>query len=153
MVFKKWITLSFLCALMLSLAVGIAAAGTASTASVWAADASGTVKNEFNPGEPLYLYWSCAPDGSTVDIRVLDESMSVVAGPWVDQPIANAPIEIPGGFGSGYYFIEVNGVRTWTIAVGTIFVVPEGIFGTLSAVGAGLAAFATIGLVRRKRKN
>ena len=50
---------------------------------------------------------------------------------------------------NGVYTVNANGVVT-PFAVATFFVVPESILGTLMATVAGFAAFATIGIVKRK---
>ena len=123
----------------------------ANAASVWTTNNLGDPKSQFNQGETVYIYWNPAPPGSVVDIKVVDSSDVVVAGPWLAQPVGNAPLSfVPPG--PGMYRVLVNGQPAWTIAVATLFVVPESILGTLMATFAGFAAFVTIGVVKSKNK-
>jgi uncharacterized repeat protein (TIGR01451 family) len=121
----------------------------ADAASVWTTNNLGDSKSQFNLGETVFIYWNPAPLGSVVDIKVVDSTNTVIAGPWLSQPVSNAPLSfVPPG--PGVYSVLVNGQPAWTIAVATLFVVPESILGTLMATVAGFAAFATLGIVKRK---
>ena len=124
----------------------------ANAASVWTKNNLGDFKSQFNPTETVFIYWHPSPAGSVVDIKVVDSANIVIAGPWLAQPVGNAPLSfVPPG--PGVYRVLVNGQPVWVIAVATLFVVPESILGTLMTTFAGFAAFATLGIVRRKRKN
>ncbi len=121
----------------------------ANSASVWTKDNVGTSKSQFDLGETVFIYWVPGPADRVVDIKVVDSTNTVIAGPWLAQPASNAPLSfVPPG--PGLYTVLVNGQPAWTIAVATFFVVPESILGTLMATFAGFAAFATIGIVKRK---
>ena len=100
----------------------------------------------------IYIRWNPDPAGSTVDITVVDAANNVVAGPWLNQPIGNAPI-ICGPLPPGYYFVLVNGQQAFNIAVSSLFVVPESVLGTLMVTVAGFAAFAAFGAFRIVKQN
>jgi hypothetical protein len=148
---KKIAVLTIICALALAAAASIASAGTAQTASVIVQDAANTPKNQFNLGETVYVKLvSTAPAGSTADIQVVDTASNIVAGPWMDQVAGSINSFTPAS--AGYYIVLVNGQPAFTIAVATLFVLPESVFGTLAAVGAAFAAFGTVAIVKKKQQ-
>ncbi|XES78349.1 MAG: hypothetical protein ACBZ72_05600 [Candidatus Bathyarchaeia archaeon] len=150
---KKIAVLTIICTLALAAAASMAFAAPieAQTASVITQDAAGVPKNQFNHGETVYVKLvSTAPDGSVADITILDSDGNVVAGPWMAQSAGSINSFVPPT--SGYYFVNVNGQPVFTIAVATLFVLPESVFGTLAAVGAAFAAFGTIAIVKKKQK-
>jgi hypothetical protein len=125
-----------------------ASAGNATTASVWTTDINNVKMNQFNVGQTVWIWWHASPVGTTVDIKVVDSANNVVAGPLVNQVAGNQPIVfVPPA--AGYYFVLANGQPVFSIATATFFAVPESVFGTVAALGAGFAAF---GLLRWKMK-
>ena len=138
-------------ALTMTINVAFAAPPTARAASViTAADAACTIpSSNFAFGATVYVKLeSVQPIGSNADLEVRDSSSGVVAGPWLNQVAGSVNSFVPAS--AGYYTVFVNGAPAWYIAVATFFVVPESMLGTLMATVAGFAAFATIGIVKRK---
>jgi hypothetical protein len=88
--------------------------------------------------------------GTTTDVKVTDSTGTTVAGPWLNKPSGSI---IPcGPFGAGYYFVVSDGApKSFSIAVGSFFVVPESVFGTLAALGAGFAAFGVLAIKKINR--
>jgi hypothetical protein len=142
---------AIVCTVALLSTVCVVYAGTANSASVWTTDILANPKNSFGPAELIYIRWNPAPPLSTVDITVVNVANNVVAGPWLNQPIGNAPI-ICGPLAPGYYFVLVNGQPAFAIAVASLFVVPESVLGTLMATVAGFAAFGAFRIVKRNRR-
>jgi hypothetical protein len=125
-----------------------ASAGTANTASVWTTDVNNVKMNQFNVGQTVWIWWHVSPLGTTVDITVVDQNNVVMLGPLVNQVVGNQPIVfVPPA--AGYYTVLANGQPAFVIATATFFAVPESVFGTIAALGAGFAAF---GLLRWKMK-
>ena len=136
-------------ALTMTINVAFAAAPTARSASIQTSDITATAKSSYAPGEIVYInLLSVAPAGSDANIEVRDSADVVVAGPWLNQLAGSVNSFTPAS--GGYYTVYSNGVALATIAVATFFVVPESMLGTLTATVAGFAAFATIGIVKRK---
>ena len=55
----------------------------------------------------------------------------------------------------GYYYVTCAGLEAtdFPIAVNTVhFVLPESVFGALAAIGAGIAAFATVKIYQGRTK-
>ena len=128
----------------------LTAGPTARSASIATTDSLGNAKSSFALGEIVYVHLlSVAPIGSNANIEVRDSSNVVVAGPWLNQLAGSVNSFTPAS--NGVYKVYANGVLMKTIAVATFFVVPESILGTLMATVAGFAAFATIGIVKRKK--
>ena len=137
-------------ALALTINVVFAAVPTAETASIETTDISGNPQSSYAPGEIVYVHLlSVAPIGTNANIEVRDSANVIVAGPWLNV-LAPSALLACGPFAPGDYTVYVNGVAMATIAVATFFVVPESMLGTLTATVAGFAAFATIGIVKRK---
>jgi hypothetical protein len=113
----------------------------ATVASVWTTDISNNPKNEFSPSESVFIHWHPTPDNAVVDIKVVDTSNNVVAGPWNNLPVSNTPLSFVPPH-SGYYKVLVNGQPASEIAVATVFVLPESVLGTIMTLFTGLAAFA-----------
>ena len=135
-------------AIALALTMNVAFAGTAQAASITTTDIGGTAQSSYAPGEIVYVrLLSVAPIGSDADIVVMSGAVTI-AGPWLNQPAGSVNSFTPAS--NGYYTVYANGVAMLTIAVGTFFVIPESMLGTLTATVAGFAAFATIGIVKRK---
>ncbi len=127
------------------------------SASVWMTDSVGNPQNQYTPGENVYIYWNRAPTDSTVDITVVDADNTVVAGPYTNQPLGNAPLSFTPP-APNFYVVMVNGQAFITIGVASFFVAPEvnvapeTPFGTIAAIFACFAAFATINITRAKNK-
>jgi hypothetical protein len=153
---KSGITI-VLCIFIFASAIGFASATEANRGSVWSTT-DGNPNNwetDFLVGQSIYINWLAKPVGSTVDISVTFEDDSGV-------PLANGEtglllVQIESGtiyfvpMKPGDYTIHMNGAEDVQIAVATVFVVPESTLGTLMAALASLAAFGTIGIVKRKR--
>lgn len=95
------------------------------------------------------------PSG-TNDIKVYTNIgltiLYVDLGSHSSQPYAWTMPNAPAG--TNYYITYGSGVPPVVIAVVSVTVLPEvAVFGSIAVVGAGLAAFGTIRLVKMKRKN
>jgi uncharacterized repeat protein (TIGR01451 family) len=122
----------------------------ATSASVWTTNNVGTAKSEFNLGETVFIYWHPSPDNAIVDIQVKDQANNVVLGPLLNQPIANSPVAFNPA-APGYYTVLIDGQPAFTIAVATLFVLPESLLGTLMSIVACLAAAVTVYTTKQKK--
>lgn len=124
------------------------------TVSVKAAiDGSGPDIVEIPVGIPLYVFWDSAPTGSTVTINIVAPDGFTISNP--DFEVENAPIMFTPDQ-QGTYYVVVYGASDSILqipikALATVNVVPESAFGALAAVGAGLAAFGSVAIIKRKR--
>lgn len=116
--------------------------------------------NVFDTGQTIYIWWNTFPDSLHVTITVKNDQNQVVAGPFTDQQeSSNTPIVLTNGLQPGHYKITMTYVLSntcfshdFTLAVNCFFVLPESIFGTISALGAGFAAFGLFGYVKLKKQ-
>jgi hypothetical protein len=130
--------------ILLAISTLPAMAQTATYGSVWTSDSGGTKKIMYNNGETVYIHWEL--DG-TGDIETylgatLDQDLGVTAsntGSTTWNP----------GLGNGLYTIKVNGVSMSTVAIATVFVVPELPLGIMMAT---IGCFAALGTMKLKHK-
>ena len=151
-----------LCAIAFILSLNIAnvqaSTGTATSVSkAWAGvninDDSGVV----NLGSTVHIYWTgVSPSTGTVYVTVYkpDGTFLQSWGP-LDPTKSGTPSFTTSMVGN--YYIFLDGYPSYhmfstIVASVSVFVVPESVFGTLAAVGAGVAAFGTFGLIKVKRK-
>ena len=121
---------------------------TATSGSVWTSntnDPANRVSN-FLVGEQVYVFWDTAvgaTPGGTVNIEVINADTEVTVYAFAGDPFTmgdQPKIWVPNE--PGYYQICLNGkFVTRPVAVATVFVAPESIFGTLTAIGACFAGF------------
>ena len=137
-------------ALTMTINVASAAVPYAIVANVNSCDIAGTPKTEFGASENVYIQLtSTSPAGDKADVVVTRDSDSAVIASYPGLVAVSAVLDL-GTLSPGTYTVTANGALVKTIAVATFFVVPESILGTLTATVAGFAAFATIGIVKRK---
>ena len=123
----------------------------ATTGSIWTtSDLAGTIEtSQFAPGQTVYIFWEVNPSGSA-DVEIwtkIGDNMGVVL---VDfGPIAGTSTSWIAQ--EGEYYIRIEGVGTFPIAVASIFVVPESVLGTVMATVTGFAAFGAVYLIKHKR--
>lgn len=135
-------------ALCSAISLVAADAPTATSGSVWTSDTNDPNNHvsDFIVGEQVYIFWSTAigsTPGGTVNIEVINADTDVTVytfagGPFTmaQQPKIWVPTE------PGNYMIILNGqFASRPIAVATVFVAPESIFGALTAIGACFAGF------------
>ena len=151
---------------MLIIATGMSLAaaqlGTATTGNVWTQavgtprDATHYEQQTFSTGQTVYIFWNSQIDGNALDhgtvvITIVDlDTSAVVYGPTAPLDFSAQPITwVPTV--SGNYAVELNGKYILPIQVASIFVFPEYAIGALAAVGAGVAAFGTVRIVKRKK--
>jgi hypothetical protein len=152
---KTVVATAFLIGLMtFALAASLVHAAPATSASIWTTDSIGNPKNQFNPGETVYIHWSVAPPGSTVDIYIQNSGGVTIAtvGLTLDANTQQPQTWVTTTTGF-YKVVAVGAVNSvvYEIAVGTFFIVPESVFGTILAVISGFAAFGTLRLAKRNR--
>jgi len=123
------------CALAMILSA-VAYGEMATYGTVWTTDGSGTPKITFNPGETIYIHWVA---NGNVNIR-LSHKASGLDHEWLNQPPSGVIGHVPTK-GTGYYTIECTGAQSKEIAVGTVFVIPELVLGTVAALIASFGAF------------
>jgi hypothetical protein len=162
--------IAILSLLLIAAAMSLAAATgpTATTGNVWTQavasprDSTSEVQT-FGVGQTVYIFWNSEIAGTfpltsgTVVITVVDlDTNTVVFGPTAQlsynlaTPSAQTPVTwVPAA--NGNYAVELNGKFIVPIEVASVFVFPEYAIGALAAVGAGLAAFGTVRIVRRKK--
>ncbi len=163
---RKAVAVAILCAIALASFVSITNAqvrnptGTASSVSkAWAgvniADVSGVV----TVGSTVYIYWEGVqpPSTGTVYVTVYKPDGSML-GSW--GPFTPSQSGIPSFVASlpGNYYIVLDGYPSYhlftTFVAGiSVFVLPESVFGTLAAIGAGFAAFGTVKVYRKRKKD
>jgi hypothetical protein len=128
---------------ILVLSINIASAATATHATLVTTDADGNLKINFNPGETVYIRWSA--DG-TVDITA--SKAGVTDQSWIGYSPSGVIAYTPTK-GAGIYEIKCTGADSILIAYGTIFVIPELVYGTISAI---IVSFGAFGLIKLKKK-
>ena len=101
---------------------------------------------EFPLGATVFISWSA--DG-TVDIEVKNDATNEVVYSQYGAAMTGEDSFVPPS--PGDYTVYVNGLNTKIINIDTFFVVPESVLGSLAALGAGVAAFGTVAVVKRKR--
>lgn len=146
---------------VLSMMCVVHAAPLASTASVHVKDNSagtGADITECSQGVTLWVFWTQSPSGTVVEIQVYAPDGTLI------HDISNLHQSDSGTSllkftttQSGIYYIVVLGaynriLRTDSIAVQTVLVLPESPLGALTATSAAFAAFGTFGLIKVKRK-
>jgi hypothetical protein len=128
-------------------------------ASVWTTDMNDNPQNVFAAGDQVKV-WYIVQDITGGSVTPGTATMYLASGDNVDTAVAlGAPYEWTiTGTGSmvitapapGAYLFIIDGQTVATIASNTLFILPESIFGTLAALGAGLAAFGLIKLKIKK---
>ncbi len=141
-----------LCVFTFASVASFAFAGTAQSASVWTTNIAGEHANRFELGEEITINWNAYPEDSTVDITVYNEAGNPIGFSWSGKTNGDSGTISFTASAKGVYYIDVTGVSVrFPVAVGTVLVVPESAFGALAAVGAGLAAFGSVAIIKRKR--
>jgi hypothetical protein len=133
---------------------------TATSGSVWTSNVNNpnVHVNSFVVGQSIYIFWSTELNGvtgGTVNIAIynVDTDAEVYVfpgGPFTlnEQPKIWVPTE------PGTYQIVLNGkFLTRPVAVATVLVAPESVFGALSAVGAGVAAFGAFAVIKKRKSS
>ena len=138
-------------AVVLALSINVAYAGTATAGSIACTNAAGTPVASYLTTDTVYVKVLVAlPAGSTVDLEIRNRATNTVVGPVITGALVNS-INNFGTYAPGNYTVYANDVPAGSfISAATFFVVPESMLGTLTATVAGFAAFATIGIVKRK---
>ena len=128
--------------------ISLFAVAVAQERNVWTSDSpdpSAEPKDQFLPGETVYVHWENFLRGVLVVIKhetgIVDVQFHA-EGNGVKAYVPNA--------GPGMYRVFVTDIVIYEFKVTTFYVIPEVLFGSLGAVGAASAA----GLVyyRRKRR-
>jgi hypothetical protein len=122
----------------------------ATICNVTTTDSASNPKTDFNPGDTVYVHWTA---NGNINITVYYETAPNTyikdGESWTNQASSGVVSFVPQ-HGAGYYEINCTGAAAKNIAVSSIQVVPEFIFGTIAAVGAAFAAFG-IFKIRNKR--
>lgn len=139
-------------AIVLAMTINVAYAGTATSASITMVNGVGTPVSQYAIGETIRVKVETtnAP-GATVDLQIKDFSTGVPVSVLIPGAVAGSIVDFPA-LPQGHYRVYANDVPVGIgfIATASFFVVPESMLGTLTATVAGFAAFATIGIVKRK---
>lgn len=143
---------------MIAPAISLATAGTAKQVQ----DITLNPAENVPLNSPVYISWTGA-DG-TVDVAVYDPENNPVEIYTIidiaDFSTTNLDMSFSGQIYfnpamQGTYIVELTGnpatVRTDVVASASVFVVPESVLGGLAALGAGIAAFGTVAVVKRRR--
>ena len=157
---KKIALLVVIVAVLSTLAIGVAYAGTANSILVYTSyvqnpSSMTQLTPQFALGQTVYIGWFTG-NGGTVDISV--------TGP--NGPVA---LTLPAGYSTptnlpttesfqvyftpttvGQYTVTVNGAPL-VVNVSTLFVLPEYAWGALGMLVAGFGAFACFGFVKNNR--
>ncbi len=158
---KKAIPVVVLCVMALILGTSLASAlPLATTASVHNKDNSagtGLDITECSVGTHIWVFWTQSPANTEVEIQAFDPDGNTIVD--VSHLTASQSGSIDFSITAvGVYYVQVVGaynkvLHSASIASATIFVLPESIFGTLAAIGAGFAAFGTVKVYRKRQKN
>ncbi len=146
-------------AVLASLMIGVASAGTAASVSMAYVGTSMTAHSgQVSLGATVYIYWTgvvASSEGNTVDVTVVNPA-GTVAEQWDNlAPSASGTISFVAS-SPGSYYIMFDGypsyhLFTTYVASASIFVLPEGVLGTLIALVAGFSALGLFGVVKTKR--
>lgn len=155
-----------LCAIAFILSLSIAnvqanPTGTAgSVSSAWAGQNPTDYTGVVPLGSTVHIYWTGVqnPTTGTVVITVIDPNGAFVTN-FAGHAWGPSDSGTPSFTASmvGNYYIVFDGWPSYhlftTVVAGiSVFVVPESVFGTLAAVGAGFAAFATVNIYRKRKE-
>jgi hypothetical protein len=120
-------------------------------------------ETDFLVYQNIYINWIARPSLSTVDISVTFQDLSDVpllnVGPPEQSETGDALLQAESGTiffvptQPGKYTIHMEGYADIEIAVATVLVAPESVFGALSAVGAGVAAFGAFAVIKKRKSS
>jgi hypothetical protein len=149
-----------ICSLITFSAISIVTAGTAQSANAWGSiDEKGSVVSSVTIGTTVSIFWNCYPKTSTVDIWVTYQAnLDADEVPVIDASWTGLGIDLNGSksFNAdqyGYYYIYCQGGIKSKITVSSVFSAPESVFGALSAVGAGVAAFGAFAVIKKRKSS
>lgn len=105
--------------------------------------------SQFADNQIVYIFWSVS---GPVHIVIYDNYGNVVADS--GSLLSTQPViwQIPSNLASGIYYAVIPGQGYYPIAVASIYVVPESVWGTLTVTTAGFAAFGAFGIFKINRK-
>ncbi len=157
--YRKKVCLAILTmAVLASLMIGVASAGTAASVSeAYVGNSNGQV-SQVNLGATVYIYWNgvtASTKGNTVDVTVINPDGTELTQ-WDNlAPSASGTISFVAS-SPGNYYVMFDGYPSYhlyatVVAGASLFVLPEGVLGTLITLVAGLAAFGLFGVVKTKR--
>jgi hypothetical protein len=155
---KKVCLIIFTVAVLASLMIGVASAGTAASVSeAYVGNSNGQV-SQVSLGATVYIYWSgvtASSKGNTVDVTVINPDGTKLTEWYNLPPTSSGKISFVAG-SPGNYYVELDGypsyhLYTTFVASASLFVLSEGVLGTLITLVAGLAAFGLFGVVKTKR--
>jgi hypothetical protein len=101
-----------------------------------------TESHLFIVGQNIYIQWILTPVEPTTHIIIYNQNNQ----PIFDQMCPGDSLTWSTSTPGTYYIVVPGGFIP--IAVASVSVVPESAFGSVMAIGAGLAAFGTIGTVK-----
>jgi len=161
-----------ICVALLACSINLAQAGTATTVRlVDGYHSTGVNDGVFITNENVYIGWSASGvSNPSVDVYVISISSgekvtlykaeTALGSGGVDSgtDLYNQPLSsvkciyfIPQD--DGWYEIHCIGLETSSykvVGVGTVLVTPESALGSIMAIGAGIAAFGAIGVVKQR---
>ncbi len=157
--FKKMALVVLCIAAFASLSISFAYAGSATSVSNFRVGVTPTDMSGQAPlNTQVYVYWdSITPSGGTVDITIYNPSGVLIASYPNVAPSASGTIHFTVDT-PGSYYVQADGfpsyhAATTFVAGASVLVLPESVLGTLAAVGAGVAAFGTVKLYQKRKKD
>jgi hypothetical protein len=157
---SKKILAALICVALVFPVIAVVSATYASTAFIWGSTKiDGTATSQVDVGATVKIYWDPTPKDGMVNIYVTystteDGSESQVPGAsWTSlTPAQNSTISFVADQ-PGYYWLYLYGSKqTKIIAQGSIHALPESVLGSIMAVTAGLAAFGTVAVIKKRRQ-
>jgi hypothetical protein len=157
---KKVCLVIFTVLVLVSLMTGVVSAGTAASVSMAYVGTSMSARSgQVDLGATVYIYWTgvvASSKGNTVDVTVINPAGNAVANWYNLAPSASGTISFVAS-SPGNYYIMFDGypsyhLFTTYVASASVFVLPEGMLGTLITLVAGFSAFGFLGVVKTKRE-
>jgi hypothetical protein len=128
---------------------------------VFTTTASGAYSINFIVGQQVHINWM-AGSTNTVNIYVTYQTETGAIFPLANDDGIDVPQTSLNGIiyfvpdQPGYYYIHLMGAyggdTTYQISTAQVLVAPESVFGALSAIGAGVAAFGTVAIVKKRKQ-
>jgi hypothetical protein len=143
--------------------ISLVGAQTAPYGFVYTTTAANVPSINFLVGQEVHINWAVG-SSSTVNIQVTYQSLTGAVVPlanWetgigVPQSSFNGQIFfVPTQAGTYYVHLlgSAGGATTYEITTASVFVAPESVFGALSAIGAGVAAFGTVAIIKKRKSS
>jgi hypothetical protein len=147
-----------ICSLITFSAISTVNAGNAIRGTAWGSTDGGSVADTVSLGSKVSIFWTCSPPGSTVDVWVTYQAnedaaeVPVTGASWANLGTGDNGSKYFNADQYGFYYVYCQGGPKSKITVTSIFSAPESVFGALSAVGAAVAAFGTVAIIKKRKQ-